>query len=509
MSDLSGVDFNFSFAPGVTDEQVLGFELAGDIWSQHLIDTYQGEDLDINIHVEIGDDILPENIIGGAFPNIKTDINYSEIRDALINDVTSELDQQVVDNLLGTNSIDILVGEEVVEYNYKMNATTANLKALGLIDGNSQELDGYIVMNSLANAPVSWDYNYLGAPEAGKLDFLSTALHEIGHSIGFISGLDSGAPQASSFLGLVEDYIVSDAAAQGGSFWEQVGNFFDFAKSDAASVTQTTIMDLFRVSVASAALDTITATAGEVASISFDGAFTDWLLSTGVEFDFQASHWINRTVDDGLGLMNPTLGLGERWSISEKDLSVLDAIGWDVDYTAEINLEKLFDNAQMSVDNALVVDRTADVNEILHTESYNWAWRSSGASTGGWWWAWRSSGASTGGWWQTGYWATYESATGEVAFVGSSSDDNESDSWWNKDSENSSWWNNLWWNDNSWGDHSWWGSNHSDDDDDDDHSWWSSNHSDDDDNHSWWSSNHSDDDNNHSWWNWNKDSDDD
>ena len=48
-----GVEFNFSFADGATDEQILGFELAGEIWSQYLVDTFNGENLDINIHVDI------------------------------------------------------------------------------------------------------------------------------------------------------------------------------------------------------------------------------------------------------------------------------------------------------------------------------------------------------------------------------------------------------------------------------------------------------------------------
>ena len=85
----TGVDFNFSFAEGATDEQILGFELAGEIWSQYLGDTFNGEDLGINIHVEIADDLLPETIIGGAFPTIKTDITYGEIYNALVNDLTS------------------------------------------------------------------------------------------------------------------------------------------------------------------------------------------------------------------------------------------------------------------------------------------------------------------------------------------------------------------------------------------------------------------------------------
>ncbi len=33
MSETPGnVEFNFSFAPGISDEQILGFELAGEMW---------------------------------------------------------------------------------------------------------------------------------------------------------------------------------------------------------------------------------------------------------------------------------------------------------------------------------------------------------------------------------------------------------------------------------------------------------------------------------------------
>ena len=48
MSETAGnVDFNFSFAEGATDDQILGFELAGEIWSQYLVDTFKGENLGV------------------------------------------------------------------------------------------------------------------------------------------------------------------------------------------------------------------------------------------------------------------------------------------------------------------------------------------------------------------------------------------------------------------------------------------------------------------------------
>ena len=87
----TGVDFNFSFADGATDEQILGFELAGEIWSQYLVDTFNCKNLEINIHVEIGDDLLPDHIIGGAFPTIETGVHYKNIYAAIENDVRTEV----------------------------------------------------------------------------------------------------------------------------------------------------------------------------------------------------------------------------------------------------------------------------------------------------------------------------------------------------------------------------------------------------------------------------------
>ncbi|MDJ0743699.1 MAG: hypothetical protein QNJ32_10075, partial [Xenococcaceae cyanobacterium MO_167.B27] len=151
-------------------------------------------------------------------------------------------------------------------------------------------------------------------------------------------------------------------------------------------------MDLYRVSVESEILGITTLTEGKAATFALDKLVSELAFATGA--DYQASHWINTVLDSGLGIMNPTLGLGERWSISDNDLTVMDAIGWDIDYTAEIDLEALYSSAQLTVENAAIVDRVSDIDTILNTEAYNWSSRSSTSS-------------STG-WWQTGYWSTYD-----------------------------------------------------------------------------------------------------
>ena len=71
--------------------------------------------------------------------------------------------------------------------------------------------------------------------------------------------------------------------------------------------------------------------------------------------------------------MNPTLGLGERWSISNNDLLVMEAIGWDVNLYNRVRFTSFVDNAQSQVKQLGLQTRTTDVDHVLHTEAYNWS----------------------------------------------------------------------------------------------------------------------------------------
>lgn len=367
------VNFNFSYAPGVTDEQMLGFEIAGDIWSQHLADSYQGKDLEINIYVEATDEYLPDNIVGGSFPAIATGLSnrYSKIYDAIQNDITTDADRIVADSLLDRRAIDILVGGEIIDYNFKTQVTTANMKALGLTAGDSAELDGYILINDFEGE--LWNYDYLGTPEEGTLDFLSMAQHEIGHVLGFISGANHTEEDVDN------------------SFGNRIYNM--------------STMDLFRYSTDSAKLGINDLTYGKTAFFSIDGQETIIELTTGI--DHQISH-IARSEDPDRdpALMNPTINLGKRFSISGEDLQVLDAIGWDVVNPGAIDMTAIYNNAQAEVASAQIGDRSSDVEQfILSGNAYNWG---SSAYSGGWWWGSASSG---GGWWLEGYFMELELTT--------------------------------------------------------------------------------------------------
>ncbi len=75
----TGTQFNFTYAPGTSLEQMIGFEMAGEFWSQQLADN-----VSINIFVEMTD-YLPENVIGGALPGIEDNVNSLRLSERVQN----------------------------------------------------------------------------------------------------------------------------------------------------------------------------------------------------------------------------------------------------------------------------------------------------------------------------------------------------------------------------------------------------------------------------------------
>ena len=337
------VKFNFSFDASVSVEQRIGFELAGMIWSSFLKD-----DVSVNLHIGSKKTLENEKAVGGAVP-LFHDQTYGVFKEYLAQDATaiaegSSPDATAIAALQQGNTVDLLRDQEVVDGNTDILLTSAQAKALGmdlaitlengavwdrdLVDPNA--LDGFIVISG----HYDWDYNYtrIGEATENKLDFLSMALHEIGHNLGFVSGIDGTMDVLKMFSGetRIQDF---------------------------------TVLDLFRQSSESQAIENAD---GSISSVSvggdtyfsIDGGATNLgNLSTGKESrgdGYQASHW--KRMQQAMGIMDPTLAYREQLSLSKRDLQAMDVLGWDVDYSSldtELDIEALLTQAEQIISSNL------------------------------------------------------------------------------------------------------------------------------------------------------------
>ncbi|MFK8184006.1 MAG: NF038122 family metalloprotease [Phormidesmis sp.] len=257
------------------------------------------------------------------------------------------VDEQALESLQNGNTADFVVNGEVIDGNSEILLTSAQAKALGMDQAITLEngttwdrdlidtdgLDGYILVGN----QYEWSYDYTRADDApeGTLDFLSMAMHEIGHTLGFFSGLDGSLDTVDLHSGetQVEDFSV---------------------------------LDLYRHSLNSSGIDNPDGavsdlTVGENSYFSLNGGVTNLAnFSTGITGDgYQASHW--KRLEQALGILDPTLAYQERLSVSELDLQAFDVLGYDINYGAldsELDLEALLAQAEATAAEDLGIDST-------------------------------------------------------------------------------------------------------------------------------------------------------
>ena len=431
---VQAADFNFTYAPGTSFEQMLGFEMAGLFWSDYLAD-----DATINIFVE-STNMLPDKVIGGALPGILPQQTYTGLYNSFSEDITSTNDLLAFNGLTSTQGhrdVLVSVNDYVVAKNDFIDLTRANAKALGMIPSEeSDRLDGYILISDLADESVDWSYNLLdGVVPSGTLDYVSVALHEIGHTLGFVSGVDR-----PEWIHTVEDLN------SGGTD----------AKDLKDNIDNITSLDLFRYTLDSEVINAIDLSIGGDPFFSVDGGHTNLAnLASGQDTSlggdgYQASHW--RQQDTNLGIMDPTLKVGQRREISDLDKLAMDVLGWDLQaggtdlstlnsrakaLLAEkmgVTVEWMEANSDLAAllltptwldaDNNNLDDRGELLNQMVVSSGvYEWGWGGYWWGWGGYWWGW-------GGYWQeqgdlddlgdlaeTGFWQNFSWQTVDTATI--------------------------------------------------------------------------------------------
>ena len=293
-----------------------------------------------------------------------------------------------------------------------------------MLNGDDPGLDGYILMRNLTDMPVGWNYDILDADVPDdSLDFFSVALHEVGHTLGFVSGLDNPT-------------------------WPGVAKENDPTQKEIKQqdTKYATLLDLFRLSDKSVSnyggVPDLTISGGN-RFFSIDGGATnlaDFATGEAVTLGadgYQASHW--RQQDNPLGIMNPTLKTRQRRTISDLDKLALDVIGWDLSPSTTIDLAGLNTLAKEQLAQKMGVtlewmdanptaaalllapdwlntddgefDQRSELLQDMITSSkvYEWGWS-------GYWWGWSGYWQATDaltqdGFWQNIFWQTVDMST--------------------------------------------------------------------------------------------------
>ena len=288
---------------GMDPNALSGFQMAADYWQSKLFDN-------VTVNIDINFSALAPGVLGSTGSSQDV-FAVADVMGALAGDITSANDALAVGHLPalsalgaisfrtqkntegGSTTITLdndLVGTAANNNRY-FALTTANAKALGAVYAPT-DVDASIEFSS----SFAWDFDNSNGVGAGLQDFVGVAIHEMGHALGFISGVDD-----------VDFYI---------------SNPLDL---DQFAVFNT--LDLYRYSAA----NTLNLGAGATAYFSLDGGTTNLgLFSTGsLHGDGrQASHWKDNL---GLGIMDPTANpAGQINTVTALDLTAFDVIGWDL-----------------------------------------------------------------------------------------------------------------------------------------------------------------------------------
>lgn len=313
-------------APGTLARQ--SFEIAASYWSKVLTD-------DVTINLNIGFAALAPGVLAQA-GSARTLLSMNQGYAALAADARSTYDLSSVASLqpLGPSTLGATFGavsftgnalnannngylDTATRFdndggvnNSTISITKASAKALGI----TTDVNGAAVNYSTADASITfssgftWDYDPTDGINSTDFDFIGVAIHEIGHALGFTSGIDT-----------------IDAFTSPGSTSTNPGGLEGFVVFSQ--------LDLFRFG----APGQLNWSTQGSPYFSVDGGLTQvgdrsW-MSTGQRNGDgrQASHFRDSAAGaEQIGVMDPTSARGQLQEVTQQDLAAFDVIGWNM-----------------------------------------------------------------------------------------------------------------------------------------------------------------------------------
>ena len=339
-SSASAMTINLVDLGGVTGSQSeQGFKIAAAFWANTLTNNAT-----INLGVKFAP--LAPNVIGSTgsrsidytVANWETRVNATKSNSAvdtnivlptLTNGAISAIVSGPGDAATGFG-VDTAIGNRVYDNNQSVNNKTLYLntsvvKAIGgAVTGNTctaastAGCDGRVTFSST----FGFDFNPTDGITENTFDFIGVAIHEIGHALGFVSGVDyydyDGKPNGPGVAG---------------------GLTYDFNDTSLFSA-----LDMFRYSndptnLVPGTAPVLDLSVGSNSYFSLDGGVTNYgggFFSTGAYNGDgrQASHWKDASganrCGPQLGIMDPTFCFAQTGEVTSLDLAAFDAIGYNI-----------------------------------------------------------------------------------------------------------------------------------------------------------------------------------